>query len=143
MKIFSFLTALLLFAGCNNTQKAPTESQTHDTAADTSVPEQPSPAAGVTVAATQEANRTEVSPAILYQKCAACHGNLGERSALNQSAPISDWDSKRIAAVIYGYQNGTYGGSMKTLMQNQVKGLTHDQVEALSQYIANLYVKTH
>ena len=66
-----------------------------------------------------------------------------EKSALNQSAVIGEWDSKRIADAIYGYQDGTYGGAMKTLMQNQVKGLTHTEVEALSEYIANLYVKTH
>ena len=90
-----------------------------------------------------EPKETEISPAILFQKCAACHGSHAEKSALNQSAIIGEWDSKRIADAIYGYQNGTFGGAMKTLMQNQVKDLTHKQVEALSEYIANLYVKTH
>jgi len=100
-----------------------------------------SPASNVTAAVTQAA--TETSPAILFQKCAACHGNHAEKSALNQSAVIGEWDSKRIAAAVTGYQQGTYGRAMKTLMQNQVKELTPDQVYALAEYISNLNVKTH
>lgn len=88
-------------------------------------------------------HKPETSPAILYQKCAACHGNHAEKSALNQSAVIGGWDSARIAAAIVGYQEGTYGGAMKVLMQNQVKDLSRVQIDALSEYIANLYVKTH
>lgn len=83
------------------------------------------------------------SPAALYRKCAACHGAQGEKYALNQSQPIGQWDSQRIVSAIIGYQNGTYGGAMKTLMHNQVKELTRAQIVALSEYISHLYVKTH
>lgn len=91
----------------------------------------------------QEVQENTTSPAILFQKCAACHGSHAEKSALNQSAIIGTWDSQRIAAAIKGYQDGTYGGNMKTLMQSQVKGLTPVEIQALSEYIANLYVRTH
>ena len=166
IRTLPLLSALLLFAGCDSTHKTPTE-----TAADTNVaaatapaaetpaespePVPPAPAAATVtetpaapaptpvVAQPEAAREAEVSPAILFQKCAACHGNHAEKSALNQSAVIGEWDSKRIAASIYGYQDGTYGAAMKMLMQNQVKDLTRPQVEALSEYIANLYVKTH
>lgn len=160
IKTLSFLSALLLLlAGCDNTRKAPTETPANESAANTSVTAPMSaaetPAAAptavtpVAVAAETETAQSEeereagVSPAILFQKCAACHGNHAEKSALNQSAVIGEWDSKHIAATIYGYQDGTYGAAMKTLMQNQVKDLSRNQVEALSEYIANLYVKTH
>ena len=158
IKTLSFLSALLLLlAGCDNTRKAPTETPANESAANTSVAapmsaaETPAaaPAAVTPVAAAAEAAQSEeereagVSPAILFQKCAACHGNHAEKSALNQSAVIGEWDSKHIAATIYGYQDGTYGAAMKTLMQNQVKDLSRNQVEALSESIANLYVKTH
>lgn len=169
IRTLPLLSALLLFAGCDSTHKAPTETTATETAADTNVAAAPAPAAetpaaspepvtpvpaaaAVTetpaaptpaVAQPEAAREAEVSPAILFQKCAACHGNHAEKSALNQSAVIGEWDSKRIAASIYGYQDGTYGAAMKMLMQNQVKDLTRPQVEALSEYIANLYVKTH
>lgn len=93
--------------------------------------------------APQLVRKPETTPAVLYQKCAACHGNHAEKSALNQSEIIGGWDSKRITAAIVGYQEGTYGGAMKTLMHNQVKDLSRIQIEALSDYIANLYVRTH
>ena len=91
----------------------------------------------------QLVQKSENSPALLFQKCAACHGSHAEKSALNQSAVINTWDAKRIASAIVGYQDGTYGGAMKTLMHNQVKDLSRAQIEALSGYIANLNVKTH
>lgn len=94
-------------------------------------------------AAPQLTHKPETSPAVLFQKCAACHGNHAEKSALNQSAIIGTWDSKRIANAIKGYQDGTYGGAMKTLMRSQVKDLSRIQIEALSEYISHLYVKTH
>lgn len=166
MRTFSVFAALLLLAGCNDskeTKKTPTPSaqpasQSVSTPAP-SVPETteiiPEPSSEPAVVPVSEAmnaaatsapqltHKPETSPALLFQKCAACHGNHGEKSALNQSAVIGEWDSKRIANTIIGYQDGTYGGAMKTLMQNQVKDLSRVQVEALSEYISNLYVKTH
>ena len=148
IKTLSSLSALLLLAGCDNTHKAPTASKVSEITANTSVSADapaaaPAPSAVGTAPEPAEAQEAEVSPAILFQRCAACHGNHAEKSALNQSAVIGEWDSKHIAATIYGYQDGTYGAAMKTLMQNQVKDLSRNQVEALSEYIANLYVKTH
>ncbi|MEJ2468707.1 MAG: hypothetical protein P8Y51_06500 [Campylobacterales bacterium] len=144
--------------GCNNSQETQTVSQPEKTL---TTPENKAQASGTTSSAvvipaqtsaeeaqsasntTQTSKTADFSPAVLFQSCAACHGNHAEKSALNQSAIIGEWDSKRIAAAIVGYQEGTYGRTMRTLMQNQVKGLSRVQVEALSEYIANLYVKTH
>ncbi|MHC3994092.1 c-type cytochrome [Thiomicrolovo sp. ZZH C-3] len=171
MRTLAFTAALLLLAGCNDSPKTQPEAtpkaaaavETPAPAAEPVVAPELQPAAepalapapvkeaadNTSIAAAekapviQSAAAAETSPALLFQKCAACHGNQGEKMALNQSAAIGEWESKRIADAIIGYQKGTYGGAMKTLMQNQVKDLTPVQVEALSEYIANLYVKTH
>ncbi|UFS63392.1 hypothetical protein LOH54_04495 [Sulfurimonas sp. HSL-3221] len=163
IRTLAFSAALLLLAGCNDSRKtspaaapkaeAPVETPAPAVAPAAEPVSEPTPvkeaADNTSVAAAekapvvQSAPAAETSPALLFQKCAACHGNQGEKMALNQSAVIGEWESKRIADAIIGYQKGTYGGAMKTLMQNQVKDLTPVQVEALSDYIANLYVKTH
>jgi len=193
MRILSFLAALLLLGGCNDSKKTTgntvTSEQTVETSSADKVPGETAPSeaaaaepapvektpaeapaadtapaetataapvatvpvaeksAPVTVSTSNVTTVTqtvsETSPAILFQKCAACHGNHAEKSALNQSAVIGEWDSKRIAAAIEGYQQGTYGGAMKVLMQSQVKGLTAAEIHSLSEYIANLNVKTH
>jgi cytochrome c553 len=89
------------------------------------------------------AEKAETSPTALYQKCGACHGSQAEKPALGRSAVIAGWDEERIVSTIVGYQNGTYGGAMKTLMQNQVKDLSRSQIEALASYISHLGVKPH
>ncbi len=154
MKTIFLTVAVLLLAGCSESQKgqnAPVKASNSAAAAQTAASSDilsqteasaiPSYASAASAAHSPISN--EYPPAVLFQKCAACHGNHAEKPALNQSAVIGQWDSERIASAIFGYQNGTYGGAMKTLMQNQVKGLSHVDVEALSEYIANLYVKTH
>lgn len=141
------VATLLWMAGCSNEKQNHTDAvSSTQTSTPLNTPasssKAPEPEPNVT-SAPSLAHAPETSPAILYQRCAACHGNHGEKSALNQSAVIGDWDSKRIAAAIIGYQDGTYGNSMKTLMQNQVKDLNRIQIDALSEYISHLYVKTH
>lgn len=139
------LCFVLLLAGCN----APREQKSSasdlpngSTAASTAEKALPAQSEATSVSP-QLVRQTETSPAVLYQKCAACHGSHAEKSALNQSAIIGEWDAKRLVSSIVGYQDGTYGGAMKTLMQNQVKDLSRAQIEALAEYIANLYVRTH
>jgi len=148
MRLFSAsVMAAMLLAGCNDSPQKQVVPQKAETETVETVQPEATAQANVTApseaASPQTAAVVEDSPAVLYQRCAACHGNHAEKSALNQSAVIGEWDSKRIAASILGYQEGTYGGAMKTLMQNQVKNLSPVQVQALSEYIANLYVKTH
>jgi cytochrome c len=158
MRVLSFIVVLILMTGCNNSQEAHTVSQpkvagmasagkaqaSDNTPSAVVIPARTSAEEARSASNTTQTSQTaDFSPAVLFQACAACHGNHAEKSALNQSAIIGEWDSDRIAAAIVGYQKGTYGRTMKTLMQNQVKGLSRVQVQALSEYIANLYVKTH
>lgn len=82
---------------------------------------------------------TSVSGASLYtQKCASCHGKNAQKSALNISQAIAGWSSTKITDTLNGYKNGTYGGSMKGLMQGQSKPLTDSDIKILSDYISIL-----
>lgn len=74
----------------------------------------------------------------LFLKCAGCHGNKAERSALSQSKIIQDFSVEQIIDALKGYKEGTYGGTMKGVMQGQVAGLTDEQIELLAQYITTL-----
>jgi len=76
--------------------------------------------------------------ALYAQKCASCHGNKGEKSALNKSQVIADFNEQQINDALHGYQAGTYGKEMKTLMQGQVKSLNPEQITALAKYISSL-----
>lgn len=74
----------------------------------------------------------------LYLKCAGCHGQKAERSALNQSEIIQSWDAQKIVEVLKGYQAGTYGAIMKGLMQGQVSHLSDEEIQLLADYITTL-----
>ncbi|MCK9337954.1 MAG: hypothetical protein M0P43_09010 [Arcobacteraceae bacterium] len=71
----------------------------------------------------------------LYSKCIACHGTNGEKIALGKSKIIKDMSQDDFIAALQGYQNGTYGGSMKGVMGGQVKGLSEDEIKALASHI--------
>lgn len=76
---------------------------------------------------------------VLYtQKCASCHGNKAEKSALNKSQVIANFNEQQIKDALHGYQAGTYGKEMKTLMQGQVKSLNPEQITALAKHISAL-----
>lgn len=76
-----------------------------------------------------------IDGAKLYAKCASCHGANGEKVALNVSKIIKDLSKDNFISAVKGYQNGTYGGNMKTLMVGQVKSLTEDEIKAIADYI--------
>ena len=73
----------------------------------------------------------------LYKKCASCHGLNGEKKALNKSAIIKNWNAQQIEEALLGYKNGSYGGAMKGVMKAQVTKLTENEINALSNHIAD------
>ena len=75
---------------------------------------------------------------LFKQKCASCHGQNAEKSALNVSQVIAGWDVAKVTGALEGYRAGTYGGAMKGMMQGQVKPLQEAQIEALALYISKL-----
>ena len=78
------------------------------------------------------------SGADLYNKCASCHGSMGEKKALGKSKVINTMTKDDLVAALSGYKDGSYGGAMKGLMKGQVSTLTDTDIQALSAHIANL-----
>jgi len=74
----------------------------------------------------------------LYSRCGSCHGQNGERKALNASKIIQGWSKEQVLSALKGYKDGTYGGAMKGVMVGQVKSFDDTQLDALATYIASL-----
>ncbi len=112
------------------TQSAPTEAANAPVAPEAVTPTPSLPSAPPSAS---------VDPAALYgQKCASCHGSKGEKAALGKSQIIAGWSNAQVSEALKGYQAGTYGKEMKSLMQGQAKGLDDAQIDALANHIAGL-----
>jgi len=59
------------------------------------------------------------------------------KKLLNKSKIMKDLSKEEFISSLKGYQNGTYGGTMKNLMLPQVKDLSEEQIQAL----ADFYIK--
>lgn len=160
MKILLSTLSALLLLGCSADEQktAPKETASAEpvkteVAAEASLPkpaeapvtaEAPKPVE--TAAAPQET--TVVQPpkpapamdgATLFKhKCATCHGQNAEKHALNASQIIAGWEKAKVLEALHGYRAGSYGGTMKGMMQGQVKALSDAEMEALAGYIQTL-----
>ena len=74
----------------------------------------------------------------LYKKCASCHGSSGEKKALGKSKVINEMTQVNLVSALKGYQDGSYGASMKALMKGQVAKLNNEDIDALAQYISTM-----
>ena len=79
-----------------------------------------------------------IDGAKLFVKCQACHGQNAEKSALNKSQIIKGWSEAKVLKALHGYKNGTYGGSMKSVMKSQIKDFDEEQLKALAKHISKL-----
>ena len=80
-----------------------------------------------------------IDGAALYKEdCANCHGKFARKSAFGKSQVIVNWSKEDIKNAIIGYQEKTYGGSMKNLMRTQVKSLNEEEIDALVAYISSI-----
>ncbi len=90
----------------------------------------------------QEKVHTATAPKIdgkaLFKVCGSCHGQNGEKKALNASKVIQGWSKEQVEVALKGYKSGTYGGAMKGVMLGQVNSLDDDKIEALATYISTL-----
>lgn len=84
-------------------------------------------------------NRPMDGASIYKDQCATCHGKMARKSALGKSSPIGSFSKEQIVYALKGYQNGTYGGSMKSKMKKQVSSLNQKEIELVAAYIADLY----
>ncbi|MDD4506249.1 MAG: c-type cytochrome [Sulfurospirillaceae bacterium] len=71
----------------------------------------------------------------LYTKCAACHGEKGEKVSLGKSLIIKDMDKDAFIAALKGYKEGTYGREMKAMMKAQVMMFSDEQMKEIANYI--------
>ena len=68
---------------------------------------------------TNDTNKTskDVLNSIKTDTCKACHGNDLTKSALNKSLDITKINKDEFTKAMLGYQNGTYGGTLKSIMK--------------------------
>ena len=77
--------------------------------------------------------------AALYAKCAGCHGQKGEKTALGKSAVIQGQDAAKTVEQLKGYKAGTLNQhGMGTLMKGQVASMSDADIQAVADYIAGL-----
>ena len=130
MRLYIPLLALLFIAACSNDRAASTltKSETNKV--------HKSPEKNITAYNAQKASSSGHS--IYAHKCASCHGQQGEKSALNTSKIIQGWDEADVVTALEGYQNGTYGLKLKNIMKAQVNALTPQQIKAVAAYVSTL-----
>lgn len=75
----------------------------------------------------------------LYKKCAACHGQHGEKKALGKSEPIAGWETEKLVEALDEYKKGTRNiHGMGALMKGQVRGMSDDDIKSVAEYIHTL-----
>lgn len=75
----------------------------------------------------------------LFQKCAACHGQKGEKAALGKSEVISGWKSDKTLDALKGYKAGTRNTKgMGALMKGQTAALSDSDMKMIADYVAGL-----
>jgi cytochrome c553 len=82
--------------------------------------------------------KVTVDGAAVFKKCVGCHGMHAEKKALGKSQVIKGWDTQKILTALHGYKDGTYGGTMKSIMKGQVSKLSDDEIKAVAEYISKL-----
>jgi cytochrome c553 len=73
---------------------------------------------------------------VIFAKCASCHGQNAEKSALGKSQVIAGWEASKISDALHGYKDGTYGGAMKAIMKGQAGPLSDADIKAVSEFIS-------
>ncbi|MFT7859940.1 MAG: c-type cytochrome [Sulfurimonas sp.] len=81
---------------------------------------------------------TSIDGGQLFAKCAACHGQNGEKPALGKSKVIKGWSEEKVLNALHGYKDGTYGGAMKGVMKSQVGSYSEDELKVLAKHISKL-----
>jgi len=67
--------------------------------------------------------------------CTGCHGLNFEKVALGKSKVVKDMSKEEIISTMKGYKDGTYGGTLKSVMQRAVKNLTDKEIEEIAKQI--------
>jgi len=131
------LSSLLLFSACSDNTPTQTTTITEPVKVIRVERNDTTPKQVVKNSATQT-----VAPinghSIYAHKCASCHGQQGEKIALNTSSIIAGWKSQKTIEVLTAYKKGDYGKKLKGVMKAQAKALNDAQIKAVAEYIATL-----
>lgn len=79
------------------------------------------------------------SAADIFNRCGVCHGEQGQKHSLNLTQPIAGMEEDSIAEILTQYRAKTrnkYG--LGTMMQNQAKDLSNNDIDALAKHISKL-----
>ena len=63
--------------------------------------------------------------------CIGCHGKNFEKPAMNLSRIVKDLKEDEIRKALYGYKNGSKGGSMQEVMNKQISKFTDEEIEEI------------
>ena len=158
MKILLSTLSALLLLGCSGDGQKTVQKEM---AAEQAAAATPSPEDGEALIATEtaaaEKDQMKLNPAVaateppvaktsspvdgaalFKHKCATCHGQMAEKHALNTSQIIAGWEKEKVLEALHGYKSGSYGGTMKGMMQGQIKALSDAEIDALAGYISTL-----
>jgi cytochrome c len=67
--------------------------------------------------------------------CKGCHGQDFSNSVKGKSKIVKNMNRQDIVSALKGYQAGTYGSVMKSVMESQVKALSSSDIEELADLI--------
>ncbi len=76
--------------------------------------------------------------ALYKEDCSNCHGKFARKSAFGKSQIIAGFSKEQIQNALQGYQDETYGKSMKSMMRAEVKSLSKSDIEAVAIYVYSL-----
>lgn len=79
-----------------------------------------------------------VDGAVIYSKCAKCHGENGQHAAFGKSARIAGWKVKQTVAVLNIFKNMSKYDKFARVMNRQVSKLSDEEILAVAQYISKL-----
>ena len=99
----------------------------------------PAADANKTAAAAPAAAADAAAGKAKFAKCAGCHGQNGEKKALNKSEVIAGWDAAKVEEALKGYKAGKRNEhGMGGLMKGQVASYSDEDIKAVAAYISSL-----
>jgi len=69
--------------------------------------------------------------AVNLEVCTGCHGDKFEKSALGESKVVAKMSEREIITALEGYKNGSYGGTLRGIMESQVSAIEDSNQSAV------------
>ena len=81
------------------------------------------------------AKTAPVTTSVDLNACIACHGAQFEKVAMGVSKVVKEMSKEDIVTALKGYRDGSYGASMRALMQGQVSSWDDAKIKAVAEQI--------